>query len=107
MLAVVLSFLVACETEQPSTPSVVEALEKPEVAEKVVVYSGRSESLVGELFTKMEEELKLDIEVQYGSTSEMATRFLTEGEQSPADIIFVQDSGHLGALAKQGSLATL
>ena len=32
---------------------------------------------------------------------------MTEGAQSPADIIFAQDSGHLGALAKQGSLATL
>ena len=107
MLTVILSFLVACETEQSSTPTVVEVPEEPAVAEKVVVYSGRSESLVGELFTKMEEELELDIEVQYGSTSEMATRFLTEGAQSPADIIFAQDSGHLGALAKQGSLATL
>ena len=63
MLAVVLSFLVACETEQSSTPAVVEVPEKPAVPEKVVVYSGRSESLVGEMFTKMEEELKLDIEV--------------------------------------------
>ena len=78
MLAVVLSFLLACETE-PSSPEIVEAPQKPAVTEKVVVYSGRSESLVGELFEKMEQELQFDIEVQYGSTSEMATRFLTEG----------------------------
>ena len=107
MLPIVLSFLIACGTEQSTPSDIVETSEKLIVKEKVIVYSGRSESLVGELFTKMEKELKLDIEVQYGSTSEMSTRFLTEGEQSPADIIFAQDSGHLGALAKQGSLATL
>ena len=53
MLAVVLSFLVACEPGNPKS-DVVKAPEKPVEAEKVVVYSGRSESLVGDLFTKME-----------------------------------------------------
>ena len=106
MLTTVLSLFFACESEHSPTENV-EVLEKSGITEKIVVYSGRSESLVGDLFDKMEQELQLDIEVQYGSTSEMATRFLTEGEQSPADIIFAQDSGHSGALAKQGSLATL
>ena len=107
MLTTVLALLFACGMEQSIPSDIVETSEKQIVKEKVIVYSGRSESLVGELFEKMEQELQLDIEVQYGTTSEMATRFLTEGEQSPADIIFAQDSGHLGALAKQDSLATL
>ena len=63
--------------------------------------------LVGELFEKMEQELQLDIEVQYGSTLKWRPDFDRRGAQSPADIIFAQDSGHLGALAKQDSLATL
>jgi iron(III) transport system substrate-binding protein len=63
--------------------------------------------MVGELFAKIEDELKLDIEVQYGSTPEMVTRLLTESDQSPADIIFAQDSGHLGALSTQSRLEVL
>jgi iron(III) transport system substrate-binding protein len=73
----------------------------------VVIYSGRSESLVGELLIKAEQATGVAVEVRYGSTPELVTLMLTEGEQSPADIIFAQDSGHLGALANQGRLATL
>ena len=63
--------------------------------------------MVGELFEKAEVDLGIEIEVQYGDTSELVTRLLTEGSQTPADIIFAQDSGHLGALANQGQLAQL
>ena len=63
--------------------------------------------MVGELFDKMEQKLDIKINVQYGSTAEMVTRLLTEGEQSPADIIFAQDSGHLGALSNKESLEKL
>ena len=105
MLTITLSLLLACRTEVAQTSQ--DMTTKVPESQKVVVYSGRGESLVGELFSAIEKELQIEIEVQYGSTSEMATRFLTEGEQSPADIIFAQDSGHLGALATRGSLATL
>ena len=107
MLTLTLSLLLACRTEVAQTGQDITTPTKVPESQKVVVYSGRGESLVGELFSEIEKELQIDIEVQYGSTSEMATRFLTEGEQSPADIIFAQDSGHLGALATRGSLATL
>ena len=74
---------------------------------RLVVYSGRGEALVDELLQQAEEELGFVIEVQYGSTSDLVTRLLTEREQSPADVIFAQDSGHLGALASQGMLQVL
>ena len=43
--------------------------------------------------------------VWYGKTAEMVTP--SEGEQSPADVIFAQDSGHLGVLAQRGALHAL
>lgn len=73
----------------------------------LTVYSGRGESLVGDLFEQIPEDAPFEVEVQYGKTSEMVTRLLAEGAQSPADIIFAQDSGHLGVLADRGVLATL
>ena len=108
MLSVLVMVLVGCDGggEAPpveETPTAEEA--KP--SGPVVVYSGRGESLVGPLFARLEAETGVDVEVRYGDTPELVTLMLTEGEQSPADIIFAQDSGHLGALSGRGMLATL
>ncbi|MEC7988119.1 MAG: extracellular solute-binding protein, partial [Myxococcota bacterium] len=101
-----LLFLIACGATEEATPEVTSPKEEP-VTQSLRIYSGRGESLVGELFKEAEKDLNLKIEVQYGKTNEMVTRILTEGEQSPADIIFAQDSGHLGALSNQNILAEL
>jgi len=74
---------------------------------ELTVYSGRGESLVGPLFERIPADAPFTVSVQYGKTAEMVTRFLTEGEQSPADIIFAQDSGHLGVLSQRGALRAL
>jgi iron(III) transport system substrate-binding protein len=100
-------FLFACNTSPHPTSSEANTPVAQLDTGSVVIYSGRGESMVGELFSKIEKELNIDIEVQYGSTSEMVTRLITEGEQSPADIIFAQDSSHLGALANKGMLEKL
>jgi iron(III) transport system substrate-binding protein len=63
--------------------------------------------LVGKLFEQIPADAPFRVEVQYGKTAEMVTRLVTEGEQSPADVIFAQDSGHLGALAERDVLAPL
>lgn len=73
----------------------------------LTIYSGRGESMVGALWERLDPELGIALDVQYGSTPEMVTRMLTEGAESPADVIFAQDSGHLGALAARGMLEPL
>lgn len=68
-------------------------------ANRLVVYSGRSEALVGpvfERFKKANPEVELD--VRYNKTPALASQLLAEGEQSPADVIWFQDVGYLGAL---------
>ena len=107
MLRLFFILLVGC-TSSSTTPEPTPDLSAGKTtSSSIVVYSGRGESMVGELFQQLEKELGVDIEVQYGSTSEMVTRLLTEGNQSPADIIFAQDSGHLGALSNAGALEKL
>ncbi|MEM7112120.1 MAG: iron ABC transporter substrate-binding protein [Chloroflexota bacterium] len=65
----------------------------------IVIYSGRSESLVQPVIEQFTTETGIEVNVRYGSTSEIAGLLLEEGENSPADIFYAQDPGGLGAIA--------
>jgi iron(III) transport system substrate-binding protein len=73
----------------------------------VVVYSGRSQALVGPILDAFESERGITVEVRYAGTSELAATILEEGDRSPADVYFSQDAGALGAVAAEGRLAKL
>jgi iron(III) transport system substrate-binding protein len=73
----------------------------------LVVYAGRSESLVGPLLEAIERETGIRIEVRYGGSSELAATILEEGENSPADLFLSQDAAALGALSRAGRLRSL
>ena len=66
----------------------------------LVVYSGRSESLVGPIIEQFAEASGIDVKVKYGSTFEIAATLLEEGDNSPADVFFAQDPGGLGAISE-------
>ncbi len=73
----------------------------------LTVYSGRSQNLVGPILERFEAESGIEIEVRYAGTSQLAGTVLEEGRNSPADVVFFQDAGALGALSQEGLLATL
>jgi iron(III) transport system substrate-binding protein len=73
----------------------------------LTIYSGRSESLVGPLIQRFEEQYGVDVQVDYAGTTDLAATILEEGEASPADVFFAQDAGALGAVAEAGQLVDL
>lgn len=76
-------------------------------AQTITVYSGRSEALVGPALEKFQQETGAQLRVRYGETAELAALLLEEGDRTPASVFFAQDAGALGALAREGRLATL
>jgi iron(III) transport system substrate-binding protein len=73
----------------------------------LIIYSGRSESLVGPIIDRFKAESGINVEVRYGGTAEIAATLLEEGQNSPADIFYAQDPGGIGAVDAAGMLAPL
>lgn len=99
---------VAAEPDpEPDPEAVVVSEGGDEAAGSLVIYSGRSESLVGPIIDQFAAETGINVEVRYGSTSEMAGVLLEEGANSPADVFYAQDPGGLGAISSAGLFAPL
>ena len=70
----------------------------PSESQPLVIYSGRSESLVDPIIQQFRSVSGLDVQVKYAGTPALAATLLEEGDASPADVFFAQDPGGLGAV---------
>jgi iron(III) transport system substrate-binding protein len=95
-LIAALMLTVACSSDDNSGPS--ENSGSSDDAGELVIYSGRSESLVDPLIKKFEEATGIDAKVNYAGTGALAATLLEEGDRSPADVFFAQDPGGLGSI---------
>ena len=125
-LLIVVMALVACGGGSPPAPSPTAAtagstnvdtptntpiLPSPTPAENrdrtLTVYSGRSETLVNPLLTSFGEQTGIDVRIKYASSASTAATLLEEGDNTPADVVFMQEPGSLGILADSGMLAPI
>ena len=80
----------------------------PEAQDRTLtVYSGRSQTLVHPLLVAFGEQTGVDIRVKYAGSASTAATLLEEGDNTPADVVFLQDPGSLGILADSGALARI
>ena len=77
------------------------SMEREAATGKLVVYSGRSESLVDNIVQQFGDVTGVKVEVKYANTAQLAATLLEEGGNSPADVFFAQDPGGLGAVEAQ------
>jgi len=64
----------------------------------LVIYSGRKESLIGPLINQFKSINGINVEVKYGTSTEIAALLMLEGSKTPADIFYAQDPGALGSV---------
>ena len=66
---------------------------------ELVIYSGRSESLVDPIIQQFKGVSGIDVQVKYAGTGALAATLLEEGANSPADVFYAQDPGGLAAVS--------
>ena len=64
-------------------------------AEKLVVYSGRSERLIKPVLDGFQAKTGIQVELLSSGTTELVNRLQAEGERTPADVFITNDAGSL------------
>jgi iron(III) transport system substrate-binding protein len=75
--------------------------------DRLTVYSGRTQDLIGPLLEQFNEETGIAIDVRYGDSPDLALLIEEEGDQSPADVFLSQSPGATGYLDELGRLEAL
>ncbi len=75
--------------------------------DRLTVYSGRTEDLIGPLLERFSDDTGIAIDVRYGDSADLAQLIDTEGGRSPADVFISQSPGAVAFLDEADRLAPL
>ena len=74
---------------------------------EVTIYSGRKENLIEPVLSAFRCATGINVEVRWGSSSQLALLIDEEGDRSPADVFLSQSPGPVGFLESKGLLGTI
>jgi len=99
-MVILFSFSFGCSDTEDITKGVPDEVikEVEKTAGNLVIYSGRKESLVGPIIEQFQSMTGIEVEINYGTSTEIASQIMLEGNKSPADIFYAQDPGAIGSV---------
>ncbi|MDN6180726.1 MAG: extracellular solute-binding protein, partial [Halomonas subglaciescola] len=75
--------------------------------ETLTVYNGQHKDVTTALIDAFEKKTGIEVEARNGSSNELAHQIVEEGERSPADIIYTEESTPLIMLSEKGLLTSI
>jgi iron(III) transport system substrate-binding protein len=76
-------------------------------ADRVTIYSGRTQELIAPLLEQFAEESGIGIDVRYGDSPDLALLLAEEGDKTPADVFLSQSPGAIGFVDSEEMLTRL
>ena len=102
-----LALLAGCDAKKSTPAQASEPTPQLTDVKEIMVYTGRKAEYSQPLFDLFEKESGIKVIVKPGKTAALAAMIIREGENTPADVFFAQDSSNLGALSTSHALLTL
>ena len=70
--------------------------------DKVVLYSGRDEKIIGPVISAFEAKTGIEVQILYAGSSELLTRLKIEGDRSPSDVFLTNNAVMLELAREEG-----
>jgi iron(III) transport system substrate-binding protein len=83
------------------------AVALPASAAELTLYNGQHKQTGLALVQAFEKATGIKVEIRQGSSNQLANQIIAEGNHSPADVFYAEESTPLAALAEHGLLAPL
>src|SRR5690625_2602808 len=76
-------------------------------ADPLILYSGQHAKTTQKVVDAFTKSTGIEVQIRRGNSSQLANQIIEEGQRSPADVFYAEESPPLAALAQRGLLATL
>ncbi|MEN1970083.1 iron ABC transporter substrate-binding protein [Lentibacillus sp. N15] len=101
MSAVLISLLAACGSDNS------DGEDDDSESDTLTIYNGQHKDATTALIKAFEKKTDIKVEERDGSSNELAHQVVEEGDKSPADIIYTEESTPLIMLAEKGMLSKI